>query len=143
MIERILLGFRQVIAWFQKRRTLRAFRRQLAPALVARYGRAASYTPAQVTRTAEALGLSTVHLCFAYAMFSERRAFDTFHAERGEPCDYDAMRDVVQDHGSHLLWSGTDTHHHVDVSHHVDVGHGHHHGHDVLHVQHHHHHHHD
>ncbi|HEY5938290.1 MAG TPA: DUF6559 family protein, partial [Kofleriaceae bacterium] len=57
-----------------------------------RYGRERHYTPEQVRSTALYKGLGTAHICFALAMYCDRTSFDAYHHERGETCDYDAMR---------------------------------------------------
>ena len=120
----------RIVRWFRKRSDLRAYRHRLRPALVARYGRAPSYTPAQVRTTAEQLGLSTDLICYAYAMFCDRESFDEFHAARGEACDYDAMRDDGRDFGSDFVWSDAltieATHGHEHSSGHHDHSNGHH-----------------
>jgi hypothetical protein len=37
------------------------------------------------------------HICFAYAMFMHQKDFDALHAELGEVCDYQAMRQEIAD----------------------------------------------
>ena len=74
---------------------LRSYRRKLAPKLVERYGRSRHYSVAQVRVTAEQLGLNMDFLCYAYAGFCEREAFDEHHAALGEVCDFVTMREEV------------------------------------------------
>jgi len=61
------------------------------------YGYARSYTPQQVRKTVETVGLNGEFSCYAVAMFSSRESFDQFHRDLGETCDYDAMRAYVAD----------------------------------------------
>lgn len=77
---------------FQKRRAMRRYRRRLGVQLRRRYGRERYYTPEQVRTTAVFSSLGVDHLCFALAMYCDRTSFDAYHHERGEACDYDAMR---------------------------------------------------
>lgn len=78
--------------WIRKRLAVRSYRTALATRLRERYGRERAYTPEQVASCAVDAGVSTMFLCFAFAMFCDRASFDAFHAARGEACDYDGMR---------------------------------------------------
>ena len=81
--------------WIRKRLALRSYRRKLGPALLARYGRAKHYSVNQIRVTADKLGLDTDYICYAYACFSERAAFEEHHVMLGESCDWGAMRSEV------------------------------------------------
>lgn len=126
----------RIVRWFRRRSDLRSYRHRLRPALVERYGRVPSYTPAQVRTTAQLLGLSMDSICFALAMFCDRESFDADHAERGEACDFDAMLHAVREFGADFVWSdalvieSTSGHEHSGAHHdhgYVDPGHHHHH----------------
>ena len=45
----------------------------------------------------ERSGLNTTYTCYAMAMFSDREAFDLYHRQMGEACDYDVMRQEIAD----------------------------------------------
>ena len=78
-----------------KNRAIRAYSKKLPKLLAKDYGRSEKYTPRQVLRTAERNNLSTIYICYAFAMYCERRLFDEYHRERGEDCSYDEMRDEI------------------------------------------------
>lgn len=80
---------------YRKRKALRSYRSVLGQRLRGRFGTRRHYTPAEVGETARLYGLNELYLCYALAMYCERTAFDLHHAERGEACDYDAMRAEV------------------------------------------------
>ena len=90
---------------FRRRRTLRAYRRRLGPALRKRYGKRTTYTPGQVRRTAYEIGCPIQDLCFAYSMYCSRDDFDAHHAAIGVHCDYDSMRTEV---GTYLFDGNSD-----------------------------------
>jgi len=69
-----------------------SYRKRLGRKLIERYGRARSYTPAQVKRTIQQGGFSVDYTCYALSMYCDRAAFDAYHVGIGETCDYDAMR---------------------------------------------------
>ena len=59
------------------------------------YGKSKTYTPKQVKKTIERSGLSVADACYGIAMFSSREAFDQYHQEIGESCNYDDMRSEI------------------------------------------------
>ena len=77
--------------FIRKRLAIRSYVKRLGRKLRERYGRSRSYTPAQVQRTAQLLGLNNDYLCYALCMYCERGDFDAYHAAAGESCDYDLM----------------------------------------------------
>ena len=139
MIEWIADGLARITRWWNRRRALRLFRWRLGPALVRRYGRAATYTPKQIRRTVNAIGLADVDLRLAYAMFTDRRSFAALQAQSGESWEYSSMLAAVHSSSSHEYTCHHDSGHHGHAHH--DAGGGHHHGHDVVFDTHHHHHH--
>jgi hypothetical protein len=90
-----LLG--KYLRLFGKRRAIRSYARQLPRLLARDYGFSRSYTPWQVRRTVERAGLNVAHSCYAIAMFSDRDAFNQFHHEISENCDYNMMRAEIAD----------------------------------------------
>jgi len=80
---------------WRKRRAIKNYARRLPGLLAKDYGRSKSYTPAQVRSSIERHGLNTEYSCYGVAMFSDRESFDQFHADIGEPCNYDDMRHEI------------------------------------------------
>ncbi len=81
--------------FLRKRRALRSYKTTLATKLRKRYGRERHYTPEQVKTTARDAGVSNAFICFAFAMYCDREAFDAYHLAAGESCDYVAMREEI------------------------------------------------
>lgn len=105
----------RIVRWFRKRSDLRAYRHHLRPALVARYGRAPSYTPAQVRTTAEQLGLSTDFICYAYAMRDDVRDFGAVWMDA---LTIEAAHGHEHSSGHHDHSNGHHDHGYVDPGHH-------------------------
>jgi uncharacterized membrane protein len=82
---------------FQRKRAIKSYIKKLPDLLSKDYGRSKTYTPQQVKRTIERAGLNAAWGCYAISMFSSRDAFDAYHHEIGEPCDYDAMRCIIRE----------------------------------------------
>lgn len=78
--------------YLRKRRALRSYRKTLGRTLRDRYGVERHYSPEQVKRAAYDNGLDDRWICFAFAMYCDQVAFDAYHREHGETCDYAAMR---------------------------------------------------
>ena len=55
---------------------IRMYQRKLSPELSKRYGGPDSYTPAQVERTIDDLGLSRKYIRYAYLMYCEQEMLD-------------------------------------------------------------------
>jgi hypothetical protein len=91
----ILLG--KYLRSFGKRRAIRSYTRQLPRLLAKDYGFSRTYTARQVRRTVERSGLNVYYSCYAIAMFSDRDAFNQFHHEISENCNYDMMRAEIAD----------------------------------------------
>ena len=41
--------------------------------------------------------MPSAYICYGFALFLDRADFDRVHEERGEVCDYDAMRQDIAD----------------------------------------------
>jgi uncharacterized membrane protein YgcG len=87
----------ELIASIQRNRAIKSYIKKLPSLLAMDYGNSKTYTPKQVQRTIERSGLSVTDACYGIAMFSTREAFDQYHQEMGENCDYDAMRSEIAD----------------------------------------------
>ena len=81
-----------MFASIKKRWAIKSYVRRLGKDLAQRYGRAKTYTPEQIVRTVHDKGYNALHIGYAHALYSSRKAFDRWHGERGETCDYAAMR---------------------------------------------------
>jgi hypothetical protein len=103
---------------------IRSYKKRLGPQLRERYGRARSYTSAQVKRTIQEGGFNAAdYVCYALCMYCDRTEFDAYHESTGEVCDYDAMwHDLGGTSHSHEAF--TLGGHDVDHWSHHDVGHG-------------------
>lgn len=82
----------ELIANFRRNRAIKSYIKKLPGLLAKDYGKSKTYTPKQVKRTIERSGLSVTNACYGIAMFSGREAFDQYHQETGESCNYDSMR---------------------------------------------------
>jgi len=91
----------ELIANFQRNRSIKSYIKKLPSLLAKDYGNSKTYTPKQVKRTIERSGLSVGDACYGIAMFSSREAFDQYHHEIGESCDYDAMRSEIAEQHFH------------------------------------------
>lgn len=85
----------ELVANFQRNRAIKSYIKKLPGLLVRDYGKSKTYTPKQVKRTIERSGLSVTDACYGIAMFSSREAFDQYHQETGESCNYDTMRSEI------------------------------------------------
>ncbi len=106
----------------RRRLAIRSYRKRLRPFLEQHFGWRVNYTPKEVRSGATTLGLSTVSLCYAYAMFCTPGAFAAYHAATGEHCDYSTMlaetmtfgtayySDISTSLDSGGAWVGTDSH---------------------------------
>jgi hypothetical protein len=79
----------------RKRRVTRDYARKLPRLLAKDYGFSQSYSPRQVRSTIERYRLNGDYSCYAISMFSDRPAFEQYHRELGEHCNYDEMRAEV------------------------------------------------
>lgn len=87
----------ELIRSFKRNRAIKSYIKKLPGLLAKDYGKAKTYTPKQVKKTIERSGLSVSNACFGIAMFSGKTAFDQYHQEIGEPCNYDGMRCEIAD----------------------------------------------
>ncbi|MEI2743060.1 MAG: DUF6559 family protein [Candidatus Competibacter sp.] len=87
----------ELIEKLQRKRAIKSYIRKLPSLLAKDYGKSKTYTPKQVKRTIERSGLSVSDACYGIAMFSGREAFDQYHQEVGESCNYDAIRSEIAD----------------------------------------------
>lgn len=87
----------ELVANFKRNRAIKSYIKKLPSLLAKDYGKSKTYTPKQVKKTIERSGLSVSDACYGIAMFSSREAFDQYHQETGESCDYDAMRTEIAD----------------------------------------------
>lgn len=74
---------------------IRSYVRRLGPQLVRRFGKRRFYTPQQVRTAVRGGGFSEDDICYAYSMFCSLEDFNAYHAEAGEPGNYDEMRAEV------------------------------------------------
>lgn len=79
----------------EKKQAVKAYIRDLGPALQKKYGRSPNYSPQQVRETALASALSIDYMCWAFLLYCSQPAFQSIHSAAGEICDYTAMREVV------------------------------------------------
>jgi len=82
---------------FNRNRAIKSYIKKLPSLLAKDYGKSKTYTPKQIKKTIERSRLSVTDACFGIAMFSGREAFDQYHQEIGESCDYDGMRSEIAD----------------------------------------------
>lgn len=87
----------ELVAKFRRNRAIKSYIKKLPSLLAKDYGKTKTYTPKQVKRAIERAGLCVTDACFAIAMFSGREAFDQYHQEIGESCNYDVMRCEIAD----------------------------------------------
>jgi hypothetical protein len=78
--------------WLRKRRAIRAYRRELGPQLLRRFGSKRHYSREEVFGTVREGGFSEEFDCIALAIYCEQAEFVAYHQEAGLACDYDAMR---------------------------------------------------
>ncbi len=60
-----------------------------------RYGRRKTYNAEQIRKSSEDGRLPPAYICYGFALFLDRADFDRVQKERGEVCDYDAMRQDI------------------------------------------------
>jgi hypothetical protein len=68
----------------EKRQAVKAYIRDLGPALQNKYGRKPHYTPDQVRETALAGALSIDYMCWAYLLYCSQPVFHSIHSAAGE-----------------------------------------------------------
>ncbi len=86
------------MSWFSefwKRKAIKQYARRLGPQLKKSYGLSDGYTSKQIQKAVKRNRLQSNYICFGYCMYLDRENFDAVHRERGEVCDYDAMRQDV------------------------------------------------
>ncbi|MCX2781160.1 DUF6559 family protein [Microbulbifer thermotolerans] len=87
--------FTGFILRIKKNRAIKLYLRKLPRLLQKDYGRSKRYRPKQVRATIERSGLPVEFSCYAILIFCSKKAFDRYHTEMGETCDYEAMRSYV------------------------------------------------
>ena len=91
----------QLIENYKKKKAIKSYINKLGKDLARRYGKSKIYTSAQVNKTAQDENYNLRHICYAHAMYTSMKHFDKWHEEKGESCDYMAMREeVANDHFS-------------------------------------------
>jgi len=86
---------RKWIKKFKRNRAVKSYIRKLPRQLAKDYGKSRTYSPQQVRKSIERSKLSVADACYGIAMFSGREAFDIYHRETGETCNFDAMRSEI------------------------------------------------
>lgn len=99
--KRKMINITNLLRSYRKRRTIKSYLTRIGPLLAKRYGKAERYTPKQVEETAREAGLPMHDLCYALSVYCNRDAFDAYHAESGEDCNYWQMRAEVAEHYFH------------------------------------------
>lgn len=84
-----------MIAGIAKKRAIKSYINQLGKDLANRYGQSKEYTSGQVERTVNDCGYNWRHICYAHALHTSHKQFEKWHEERGEFCDYFAMREEI------------------------------------------------
>ena len=80
---------------YRKNKAIKSYIKKLGRDLSRRYGRSKLYTSGQVERTIHEEGYNWRHICYAHALYTSFEQFNNWHEERGETCDYGAMREEV------------------------------------------------
>ena len=93
---------------------------RLRPELIRCSGKKLTYTPEEIRSAASHARVNVDYLCYACADLLTREDFDLLHQERGETCDYAAMRFQVSAM-THGCWSDAydaydDSGHHAQPS---------------------------
>lgn len=88
-----------LFASLRKRNAIKSYVRRLGKDLARRYGKSKTYTPEQVVRTVREAGYNWLHICYAHSLYVSHKAFDRWHEEQGEDCDYESMRAEISDSG--------------------------------------------
>jgi hypothetical protein len=60
--------------------------------LVQNYGKKKYYTPLEVRNANRRVSIDQDYTCWSFAFFNDRQDFDSWHAARGETCDYEVMK---------------------------------------------------
>jgi len=81
----------------RKNKAIRSYLKQLPVLLVKDYGMSDLYTARQVRSAIERASLNLEHAAYALAMFADRESFYRYHAETGEQCDHNTLRNEVID----------------------------------------------
>ncbi len=69
----------------------RQIARRVGGDLIRHYGKKRCYTVPEVKKAAQRQELAFDWYCWAYALYTDRAAFDEYHREIGEICEYRAM----------------------------------------------------
>ena len=96
-----MISIPNLIRVYRKRQTIKSYLARIGPLLAKRYGKSALYTPKQVEDTARTAGLPTDELCYALSIYCAQDAFDLYHEDLGEDCNYWQMRAEVAEHHFH------------------------------------------
>ena len=90
-----LMENRMLFSSYRKNKAIKSYIKKLGRDLSRRYGRSKLYTSGQVERTIHEEGYNWRHICYAHALYTSFEQFNNWHEERGETCDYGAMREEV------------------------------------------------
>ena len=75
----------------------RLIARRVGRDLIEHHGKKKSYTVPEVRKAALRQALSIDWHCWAYALYTDRIAFDAHHREIGETCEYTVMHKSMMD----------------------------------------------
>lgn len=87
----------EIIDNYKRNSAIKEYIKRLPGLLAKDYGKSKTYTPKQIRSTIERSNMNVTCACYGIAMFSTKEAFDEYHEEIGEPCDYVVMRSEVAD----------------------------------------------
>lgn len=80
---------------YSKKKAIKSYIYQLGKDLAKRYGKSAKYSSGQVEKTIHEEGYNWKHICYAHALYTSMKQFNQWHYDKGESCDYDAMREEI------------------------------------------------
>jgi hypothetical protein len=112
----------------KKRMAIRNYSRRLSRSLRKRYGLQDYYTPQQVRQSIQAGSYSTAYDCYALAMYCNQEDFTTFHQSIGESCNYEKMRNEINNsltfhnqtfNATDMIDFGTNADNHSSYDHHL------------------------
>jgi hypothetical protein len=87
-----------------------------------------NYTPQQVRQSIQAGSYSTAYDCYALAMYCNQEDFTTFHQSIGESCNYEKMRNEINNsltfhnqtfNATDMIDFGTNADNHSSYDHHL------------------------
>ena len=86
-----------IFFWQAKKKAIKKFATQLPEDLHAEFGSKRKYTPDEIESVFKKYNYKDErkYWCYGYALYGDRLDFNTYHVERGEVCDFDAMRGEI------------------------------------------------